>query len=116
MSRHGFAPPATCPECGRTFDIGGPVDLDDHYRDECDAQAVEVVEVDSDRGEVHAEAWAWSLDAGMGMCSGQHAYTQEGPGALPRAIGRAFDGGAVFVVVRPLMGNYRDLQGMEVAT
>lgn len=75
--------------------------------------AVEVAEVDSDRGEVYAECWAWP--EGMPMSAGEHAYTQEGPGALPRAIHRAFTGGAVFVVVRPLMGNVYDLDGGEVS-
>ena len=75
--------------------------------------AVEVVEVDSERGHVHAECWAWPEGEPMG--AGAYAYTQEGPGALPQAIARAFDGGAVRVVVRPLMGNWHDLTGQEVS-
>lgn len=104
---------ATCPECGRVFDLLDEHDADEyHSGHDCEPVAVEVVEVDSERGEVHAEAWAWP--DGQPVGAGAYAYTQEGPGALPQAIARALDGGAVRVVVRPLMGNRHDLDGREV--
>lgn len=100
MSRASIARPCTACAPGTLCPAHEPV-------------AVEVVEVDSGHGPVHAEAWAWP--DGAPMQAGEYAYTQEGPRALPQAIARAFRNGAVRVVVRPLMGNFHDLDGQEVS-